>query len=107
MNKKKIVCRYCKKPIKGEEPYPCFSYWSSYEFWCHKECYKDGNSKEAYNCQCIDADCNDCKYFNRGKMLKKGRASIWEGQCVKKKTKVKAYPNFCSNHPCFVHRRAK
>ena len=61
--------------------------------------------EEITECQRIDADCNDCGYFKRGKVITKGSASVIEGTCLKTNEPTKAYPNFCSGHDCFVHRK--
>ena len=94
------VCRYCDQPVA--DGVPVFSYWNAFRFMAHPACAKDGYRQEAYECQVIDADCNDCRHFQRGSMLSKG---IWSGLCSKDGSSVLAYPNFCSGHPCFEHRR--
>lgn len=68
----------------------------------HKACKAEYVSITAYECQKIDADCNDCKHFLRGVYLGN---DIFDGMCKKFDKSVKAYPNFCSNHPCFEHRK--
>jgi len=88
-------CRYCKDKsldnitiTKG--------YW--YKIWsiCHKSCKQIGEKEEAYECQKIDSDCNDCYYFERIKGI--------DGICKKFNKSVKASPNFCTSHKCFKHR---
>lgn len=95
-----MICRYCDKPV--ENGVTTHSYWNAIPFLCHAECKDAGYKQEAYECQVLDADCNDCKHFQRGPMLSKG---AWEGVCLKDNTPTKAYPNFASCHPCFEHRR--
>lgn len=113
MDKTLQICRYCKKEINKEDEIETFAYWMTNEktknvqielrpkFYSHKECLLEGKKKEAYDCQKVDQDCNDCKYFIRKEMLNKG---VFTGQCSKFDKEVKAYPNFCSGHECFVHR---
>jgi hypothetical protein len=52
-------------------------------------------------CQEIDANCNDCKFFERVELVGKG---IFKGKCNKKNIEVLAYPCFYSGHYCFEHR---
>lgn len=94
-------CRYCDKPIT--EGVNVFSYWSAVRFQAHAACAVEGYRQEAYDCQVLDADCNDCRQFQRGRLVSKG---IWSGRCAKTDNEVRAYPNFCSGHACFEHRRA-
>lgn len=68
----------------------------------HKSCKQKVISKTAYECQKIDADCNDCRHFQRGEYLGN---DVWQGMCKKYGRSTKAYPNYCSNHPCFEHRK--
>lgn len=79
-------------------------------YWQHSKLFKiekksmtkEERAEEVYECQCIDADCNDCGYFERVGMVNKG---MWVGRCKKYNEDVPAYPNFCSGHDCFVHRK--
>ena len=108
-----IKCYYCKEITTKDNRIVAFGYWNGFRMWSHKECEKEGYKKVAYECQSIDSDCNDCKYFKRTIMMGKG---VWKGQCINEKRnpqehaklkedKVLAYPNFCSGHICFVHRK--
>jgi len=96
------ACRYCKGKVEKENAALTASYWSSGWYLCHKDCKQRGEKEEAYECQIIDADCNDCKHFKRGDKTDKG---IFEGLCLKFNKQTKAYPNYCSSHACFEHRR--
>lgn len=90
-------CRYCKESIdKIEDAVITSSYWTNAntKFICHKDCKKQGEAKQVYECQKIDADCNDCFYFNRPKS--------W---CKKFDKLTKAYTQFCSGYECFVDRK--
>lgn len=97
-------CNSCKQPIIGETPVKRNTYWASLPILLHARCLPDFN-EGVVECQRIDADCNDCAHFRRGRMLAKGSGSCFEGHCVKFDKLVLAYPNFCSGHPCFVHRK--
>ena len=67
-----------------------------------KNCKEEGKKLEAYECQKIDADCNDCKHFLRQDNKSNG---IWHGFCNKKQVNTVAYVNFCSSNECFEHRK--
>ena len=107
-----MICRYCKQPIVGAAA-PTHSYWSAVPFVSHPACRVAGYKAEAYECQLIDSDCNDCRFFTRDEMISK---EIWQGRCLNdarhprphariEGDRVWAFPNFASDHPCFVHRR--
>ncbi len=95
-------CYYCKKLVSEEDTAITVGYWTKVKNICHKACKVAGDKEQAYECQCIDADCNDCKYFERDKKIAKG---IFSGKCLKFNKKVKAYPVFATGHDCFEHRR--
>ena len=106
------MCRYCRLPVS--EPVATATYWKAVPKVANKACLKEGYRQEAFLCQCIDADCNDCAFFSRGHMVEKG---IWVGSCSNPArdpaphaqlngNQVHAFPNFSSRHPCFVHRRS-
>ncbi len=96
------ICRYCRQ-AGCDDVTP--SYWLGGAYPCHRACKVEGYANEAYECQKIDADCNDCKHFKREKHLSKGGKGIWQGQCLKFDCLTLAYPNFCSNKQCFEHRK--
>lgn len=75
----------------------------------HKQCKAEQRAYEAYECQKIDADCNDCLYFERSKTAKVSGYTVTHaiGQCLKFNKPTKAYPQFASGHECFVHRKDK
>lgn len=95
-------CRYCDQPL-GAEAVKTHSYWGAFPFSSHPACKVEGYKKEAYECQVIDADCNDCLHFKRGQMVQKG---IWQGECLKYQKPMNAYPNYASGHACFQHRKS-
>lgn len=117
-------CRYCKAPVNDKQTATLtYSYWQGDPFICHKACKDAGIKREAYECQCIDADCNDCRHYRRGKLAPQqisltkttdGRIVeiiynpniIIGGHCLKFDRKTNAYPNKWSGLECFEHRRA-
>ena len=116
------LCRYCDLPIVGAVPALTFAYWQVYgtrhqpAYPCHATCRQEGERAEAYECQCLDADCNDCAYFQRGahrgeRLFPSPTAKVLlsadhPGHCLKLDKPVAAHPNFASLLPCFEHRRA-
>ena len=94
------ICRFCKK---GDTDDVYFSYWRAIKFPCHTACKAKGVAEEAYECQLIDADCNDCKNFRRGRQTK--TKGCWYGWCDKKDIDVVALVNFASSYDCFEHRK--
>ena len=114
------ICRYCLKAL--ENPVKTVSYWSHISDVCHAECKVDGEKSEAIECQIIDADCNDCKYFKRGKIIplsdnclnqiKLGKvpkfsSEAWNGHCLKFDRETVAFPNKWTGRECFQHRSLK
>lgn len=108
-------CRYCDGPLTEAEAVKTFGYWKGYQFWSHAACKDLGYKQEAIECQSLDRDCNDCRFFLRETMLTKG---IWSGRCTNQErtpqahaqcrgAQVLAFPNFSSGHPCFVHRKCE
>lgn len=116
-----MTCRYCDKLIEGPST-KTFSYWSKVEFACHPECKEAGERAEALECQTIDADCNDCRYFQRIRTAAKlhefsmSEEGEWveithqpqyaEGHCFRFNQPALAQPNKWSGIICFEHRRA-
>jgi hypothetical protein len=102
-------CKYCSEDL-NDSIVLTQSYWNGYYrgeksvFYspCHEKCRKYGYEEEEYELQCIDADCNDCGYFKRDRNIDK---DVAVGYCSKKQQIVKAYTQFCSAHPCFIHRK--
>ena len=95
-------CRYCRLEISASDKAVTFSYWSAIKYDCHKSCKQDGERQEAFECQILDADCNDCRHFVRGSLVKK---SSFNGHCVKFNKPTKAFPKQSTGHKCFEHRR--
>jgi hypothetical protein len=96
------ICRGCKKPVGADDFVVWHTYWKAYWAPAHKACLEEGLKEEAYLCQCIDADCNDCRYFDRGPRVASG---VFEGVCKVTGVKVVGRPNFATGRPCFAHRR--
>lgn len=80
-------------------------YWAWGEYPCHKSCKEEGYKQEAYLCQCIDADCNDCKFFQRGEYVKPPY-KCFRGYCSKLNKPTVAFAVTATNHECFVHRKS-
>lgn len=114
------TCRYCGKEIAPADLATTNSYWQGLPFPCHRACKDAGMRQEAFDCQCIDADCNDCRHFKRGMLVQRwlsciedGKASkklvnmgIFTGHCLKFDQPTEAYPNKWTGRPCFEHRRS-
>jgi chaperonin GroEL (HSP60 family) len=93
-------CRYTGKEIDLKDFDITQSYWTPFVVYvCDKRVKQEGKSNETYECQKIDCNCNDCKFFQRIKQS--------NGYCDKKKVKVFGHPNTTNPHniECFVHRK--
>jgi hypothetical protein len=95
------TCRFCNGPLTDKTFDTTTSYWWAFQSPCHKECKSTGQAQEAYECQKIDADCNDCGFFQR----KENGKWVCYGTCLKTGQSTKAYPNNASLNPCFAHRK--
>lgn len=110
------TCRHCNKEISEDDFAVHYGYWTPMLFAVHKSCQQECKQLEAYLCQSIDADCNDCKYFKRGKsesdkMINTSRAmfaklKVQEGHCLKYDMATVASSNTCSAMECFEHRKS-
>ena len=114
-------CRYCGEMVSEADYAVTHSYWRAIMDVSHKACEAKGRADEAYECQLIDADCNDCKHFRRGsRALYRGdkantedgeyvrihvQKDAFHGHCCKLNKPTTAFVNFASGHPCFEHRR--
>lgn len=96
------ICRYCSLPVDATDAVTTHSYWQGLPFVCHKACKEAGVKQEAFDCQTIDADCNDCRHFRRGQLVGK---EVWDGLCQKYDCETRAYPKKWTGHECFEHRR--
>ncbi len=97
-------CRYCGEPVTDvANAAITHSYWQGIPFICHSACKDKGVKLEAYDCQVIDADCNDCKCFVRSHMVGK---DVWAGHCQKFDRETRAYPKKWTGRECFEHRRS-
>lgn len=116
------ACRYCDKPLAEADAVKTLAYWNQTPDVCHKDCKAAGEKQEAFDCQVIDADCNDCRHYKRGKLAPKvisdmktpdGRSVqvthqpnvIIGGHCLKFDRPTLANPNKWSGWECFEHRR--
>lgn len=117
-----MICRYCSQPLAESEAVKTHSYWGGLPFVCHAACKQAGEREEAFECQCIDADCNDCKHYQRGKLAPLVRSWLHKpdgrrvevthqpnvfigGRCLKFDKPTEASPNKWTGHECFEHRR--
>lgn len=108
-------CYICGNQIESEQSAVMYtSYWSAVKIpvcKTHTEL-KQKKLYDAYECQTIDADCNDCKHFKRGKriMIKTDNgergSDSFHGYCMKFDKPTTAHVNFASGNACFEHRKA-
>lgn len=93
------ICISCKKEIMRCDFDIYSSYWSNLWFPIHIFCKKQYEDYNKYECQCIDCNCNDCKFFKR-------ELNNNYGTCLKFFKRVNNVPNNCylNNFDCFVHR---
>lgn len=100
----KNICGWCEKQI-SENDFDYFAaHWTPHTWRpVHRFCKKEYQDFEIKKCQTIDADCNDCKYFERTKSLGTGMAL---GNCKKFNKETKAYVNYCRGMKCFEHRKS-
>lgn len=92
------VCRYCHKPVSQAEAVVVGTYWWAYKAVAHKACKTEGYQQEALDCQNLDANCNDCKHFNRTK----GN----HGTCQEnhQEGEFTVFPGNWQGMGCFIHR---
>lgn len=117
------ICRYCDLHVSDSDSVVTHSYWQGLPFVCHKDCKEAGVKQEAFDCQVVDADCNDCAHYKRGKLaplvvsrLKRRDGKVVEvkhqpnffigGHCLKFDRPTVAQPNKWSGLECFEHRRS-
>jgi hypothetical protein len=121
-------CRYCDKQYKdGDDIQVTYPYYKqtgrTFVYSCHKSCFQSGSKGEAYECQAIDTNCNDCGFFKRGEkssaddivtssFLLFQSTKGFDGSCSNPKSKafnmnVRGESNACQpwNSDCFVHRK--
>ena len=96
------TCKYCNKPLDFDTFHIKIAYWQPYWHPVHKSCHDKEWSLEVIECQTIDADCNDCKHFKRGTLVREGSFS---GLCTKYNKPTFGHPNFSTGHKCFEHRK--
>ena len=114
-----MTCRYCDKLILPGCEVLTRGYWWQTEFQCHGSCKVDGEKQEAFDCQMVDADCNDCRHFKRGEVVKEwlscmenGKAGMRlvnmgtiTGHCLRFDRPTSAHPKTWTGRECFEHRR--
>ncbi|QOR55478.1 MAG: hypothetical protein ULS35scaffold63_35 [Phage 33_17] len=100
-------CRYCHKPLTTDNISLTYSYWSVNQgtgpIWyaCHLQCQAEGYRQEAYDCQNIDQNCNDCLYYTR----KKNHKYYSEGYCEKFQKNTHGNNDFAQLNSCFITRK--
>lgn len=104
LNEEDQKCRFCFQKISAEDAVVTYSYWRGFIFFCHQDCKKAGETEERKACQIIDADCNDCFFFQRGSVISKG---TYEGLCRFFGERTIAHPLMGTGHYCFEHRDNK
>lgn len=114
-----MKCRYCQHSITPEELAQTNAYWGGMPDVCHKACKVEGVKREAFDCQMIDADCNDCLHFQRGYDVQRWLSCMEDkkpsfrlvnmginvGLCRRFVKVTEAYPNKWTGRECFEHRR--
>jgi len=119
-HRKEPVC--CGKKIEKDDFDVAIGYWSPDFRPVHKGCKKRWEQEEAYACQKIDANCNDCKFFKRdisAKIVdvpKEYQDNIkhkflfppiqgYKGKCEKFNVDVYANAKVATGMDCFIHRK--
>lgn len=107
-----MTCRYCEQPVAPADSVTTVSYWSAIPYVCHRACKVTGVKQEAFDCQMLDRDCNDCRCFIRGEAVRKFNEagqpqpiSAFHGMCLKFDRQTMAFPNQSTGRECFEHRR--
>lgn len=107
-------CRACSAIITSRDFAVLHTYWQAMWAPCHAGCREAGMKAEAYECQCIDADCNDCRHFQRNVTPNPDMPPNQQlfppiggvrGNCLKFGHTVIANPKHASCNSCFEHRR--
>ena len=93
------TCRYCNTEVSRNDADVAYSYWlimgtTSAWFICHIMCKTAGYAAEAYECQCLDANCNDCFFLDREQL-----------SCKNTGEPTRPVPNMPGLMPCFKHRK--
>lgn len=114
-------CRRCDKLLDEQHFVIGHTYWKHlYQPFCSEKCREKTEAEDAYSCQCIDADCNDCKHFKREGTFDKDlmqdkkktknlfpRIGGFKGTCLKYNVPAKAFPMTATGWACFEHRKSK
>lgn len=107
MKEENRLCYICDQPISEDAHAFLHSYWTPMRWLCHAAC-KDQYKSDVITCQEIDADCNDCAFFKREKLIETPLAkSAWLGTCTKFNKPTHAFPSMSTGRICFEHRRKK
>jgi hypothetical protein len=98
-------CRGCGKYVDYIDADVLPGYWRPVWYIVHKQCRVTAKANEALCCQTIDADCNDCKHFQRGVNVKENYWRDFPGWCLKLNKETHASPLYCTRYICFEHRK--
>src|SRR5687768_13689028 len=90
-----LTCRYCSIPLTEMESVTTLSYWLGVKHPCHSQCKQTGERGEAIECQSIDADCNDCKHFKRGKLERRALSCIENGKASSRMVNMGYFDGHC------------
>lgn len=110
------TCKPCSGEIAPEDFDIHVGYWTPIWFPIHAACVKAYRDSEVYECQLIDRNCNDCKYFKRGQTSEVvadvsrsffPRIKTQVGFCEKNKAQVEATPCCFQGMGCFEHRKSQ
>lgn len=100
------ICTGCEKELTRDNIDIIMGYWHPFSWRAvHKDCAKAAKDREVHWCQSIDADCNDCKHFERIKLIGASTPASYLGNCKKFNKETIAYVNLCTRHECFEHRK--
>jgi len=109
----KNECRHCKKRVLEEDFDIAIGYWyPNCWYICHKECVKEQRVGEAYECQKLDRNCNDCAFMVRDKVRQEkwnpnpgGINKILYGKCTNYDKDISFIANTSSICDGFAHRK--
>ena len=99
-------CRRCDAALS--EVVVGSTYWSAKKQpFCSDTCKRLDEVECVYECQKIDANCNECVHFKREELQKVPGipGGVWHGQCLKKGVPTEGISRWYQGHECFEHRK--
>lgn len=96
-------CRYCGDYVNLSSFATATTYWNPITAPCHEDCKKEGEIREAINCQNIDKDCNYCVNYHRGR--EKIIQGVGHGICGLTNEHVISFLHDGELRTCFKNRR--